>query len=354
MSDLSEPVLPLPAARIERLKATQQNPRYHAEGNVYNHTCLVVEAFEREASQLALSAADQEVLYWACVLHDVAKPEMTRLQEGRWTARGHEKAGVPLARDLLLTRSEVSPAQRDRILRLIRWHNVPLRWGLRRTPLRDYQLLATETDLRLLGLFARFDMLGRICDDQPEILSLIGRYQQQVVPQVAYELGSYQELQDQFRRASLRRQNALWYAWRQQRPKLVEKLIKAEDEPKAARPRFACLLAMGPDLAAQETYLRQHYPAYQLYPAAQDGRSEGERLRHLKNFLSVYAQAGKPVAISGHFYTEATRRPLLELLRQLDGQVTCLHFAQPMTDPGQDAPEFDLLHPWEVHQMEWV
>jgi putative nucleotidyltransferase with HDIG domain len=352
MSDLSHIELPLPEVRIERMKQTRQNPKYHAEGNVYNHTCLVVAAFEREAPQLDLSPPDREVLYWACVLHDIAKPEMTRLKEGRWTARGHEKAGVPLAHDLLLTRSEVSPAQRERILRLIRWHNVPLRWGLRRVPLRDYQLLATQTDLRLLGLFARFDMLGRICDDQAEVLALVDHSLEQVVPRVEYELGRCEQLQQQFQAASLRRQNALWHACKQQRPELIAKLLQAEDEPKAAKPRFQCLLAMGPDLKAQEAYFQQHYPAYQLYPASQDSRTEAERLRHLKNFLSVYAQAGKPVAISGHFFTEANRRPLLDLVRQLDGRATCLFFSHPLGESS--FPSLDLPHPWEAHQLAWT
>lgn len=177
-----ETELPLPGEYIERMKATKQNPRYHAEGSVYNHTLLVLKAFQNHASEFDLTESEREVLFWACILHDIGKPAVTQWKNGRWVAQGHEEAGVPIAQSILLSHPELSLPQREQILDLVRWHYVPLRWGLKQVELEQYKQLSRQTDFRLLGIFAYFDILGRLCERKPAVLSLIRHFNEYIVP----------------------------------------------------------------------------------------------------------------------------------------------------------------------------
>ena len=77
-----ELTLPLSDAHIKQLKATEQNPKYHAEGNVYNHTLLVLEQFYQYAESYPLSEEEKIILYWAAVLHDIGKTKVHPL--GWW------------------------------------------------------------------------------------------------------------------------------------------------------------------------------------------------------------------------------------------------------------------------------
>lgn len=187
MAPTTEEKLPIPGDLIARMKATKQNPRYHAEGNVYNHTLLVLEMFRAHAHEFELSKADHEVLFWAAVLHDSGKPEVTRWDHGRWVAKGHEAAGVPIARNILLQHPEVSTEQREKILDLVRWHFVPLRWGLKNKPVEDYRQLAEHTDLRLLGIFGYFDILGRLCEQKQTVLAIVKHFNKFIVPTIQAE-----------------------------------------------------------------------------------------------------------------------------------------------------------------------
>ena len=121
--------LPIPSVYLELMRNTQQNPRYHAEGNVLNHTLLVLGEFYDLVASVPLSESDREVLYWAALLHDIGKPAVTYWDGKTWRAAGHEKAGVPLARNILMQQESISARQRNRILDLVRWHHLPLRMG---------------------------------------------------------------------------------------------------------------------------------------------------------------------------------------------------------------------------------
>jgi len=68
------------------MAGVQQEPRWHAEGDVEIHTRMVAQAM---ADDLRWREADEQtrhVLFCAALLHDVAKPACTRLEEGRWTS----------------------------------------------------------------------------------------------------------------------------------------------------------------------------------------------------------------------------------------------------------------------------
>src|SRR5262245_15480713 len=67
-----------------------QDPVHHGEGNVLVHTRMVVDALLGSTEWPRLSSADRRVIFWAALLHDIAKPASTRVDnDGRISARGH-------------------------------------------------------------------------------------------------------------------------------------------------------------------------------------------------------------------------------------------------------------------------
>ena len=78
---------------LGRCVGVEQNPAYHPEGDVFEHTMLVLDS----AASLRDRARWPLGFMVAALVHDLGKAEATRrLEDGRIVAYGHEVAGVPL------------------------------------------------------------------------------------------------------------------------------------------------------------------------------------------------------------------------------------------------------------------
>lgn len=92
-------LLPYVLPEVEAMRGVTQPPRFHPEGDVFVHTCLVLDGLgpldglpEEQADDLLLSA----------LLHDVAKPVTRSVDaEGRIRFHGHDALGVDLGRAVL-------------------------------------------------------------------------------------------------------------------------------------------------------------------------------------------------------------------------------------------------------------
>ena len=84
-------------SEIEALIGVPQNPVYHPEGDVWNHTMLVLDA----AAALRSQASNPEGFMLSALSHDLGKPATTRLENGRYRSIGHEQAGLRPAERLL-------------------------------------------------------------------------------------------------------------------------------------------------------------------------------------------------------------------------------------------------------------
>ena len=96
---------------ITALKGTRQSPDYHPEGDVFNHTLLLL-------SQLD---APSETLAYGCLLHDVAKPVCFREEAERITFYGHTEKGAAMAEEIL-KRLKRGRAAWERVAYLVRNH----------------------------------------------------------------------------------------------------------------------------------------------------------------------------------------------------------------------------------------
>ncbi len=158
---------------VRALQGCPQNPRYHAEGDVWIHTRLVCEALAALPAFRALPEADRELVFSAAVLHDVGKPACTRHQpDGRITSHGHAGRGARMAR-ALLWRAGLPFADREQIVNLVRHHALPLWAVLRNGGARSVVLASQIARCDLLALLSEADVAGRQADDLPDLFERV-------------------------------------------------------------------------------------------------------------------------------------------------------------------------------------
>lgn len=56
--------------QLERAKTTPQDPLYHAEGDVWTHTQMVVTELLQDSDYAGLMAEEREIVFLAALLHD--------------------------------------------------------------------------------------------------------------------------------------------------------------------------------------------------------------------------------------------------------------------------------------------
>lgn len=171
-------------ALVPAMAGTPQNPRHHGEGDVWRHTRLVCRALTALPDYRGLAAERRTALFLAALLHDVGKPQTTRLEQGRWRSPHHAAVGAGLARvflwqDLGLSGTPEKQRLRETVCRLIEYHTLPTHAIDDSDAVRRLRAVASGGalcpgfSLALLCLLARADVLGRICGDQAQLLEQI-------------------------------------------------------------------------------------------------------------------------------------------------------------------------------------
>jgi predicted kinase len=168
---------------LRTLNGVPQDPAYHAEGDVLVHTRFVVESLAGLSAWRALPESERAVLFAAALLHDVAKPECTKVEpDGHVSSRGHARAGATIARRLLWNGGEWGDAApfpvRETIVALVRLHGLPI-WFWDKADIDRALLTASyRAPLDRLALLAEADALGRTCADQQELLARIDLFRE--------------------------------------------------------------------------------------------------------------------------------------------------------------------------------
>ncbi len=160
---------------VAAMQQCEQEPEYHAEGNVWLHTRMVLATLLELPEYQALNAADQNLLLHAALLHDVAKPACTIVENGKISSPRHAKVGEKIAREILW---DFDFSFRESVCALVRLHGLPI-WGLEKTdPVRSAILASWRVRNELVYMLAKADVLGRICDTQSELLYRLELYRE--------------------------------------------------------------------------------------------------------------------------------------------------------------------------------
>ncbi len=153
----------------EAMAATEQDPVHHAEGDVWTHTRMVAEAMlELETWQRATDT-EKTILLAAALLHDIAKPETTRRENGRVTARGHSRRGAIVVRGLLW-KLGVPFLAREQIAALVCHHQIPFFLLEKADPRRTAYRVSQTAVNRLLAAVTMADARGRHCADKQRLV----------------------------------------------------------------------------------------------------------------------------------------------------------------------------------------
>lgn len=103
---------------IENLIGVDQPPRFHPEGDVWQHTLKMLELLPKEEDGQA-----NKILAWAALLHDVGKA-LTRTEDEKGVHfYGHVQRGEEIA-DNIMKRLKLSRVQRETVIDLIHYHMV--------------------------------------------------------------------------------------------------------------------------------------------------------------------------------------------------------------------------------------
>lgn len=152
---------------LVELESTPQDPVHHAEGNVGVHTRLVLGALLNDRAWQEAEAERRRVMFLAALLHDIAKPGTTVVDEatGRVSQPGHSRRGAIDAR-VLLWRAGMPFELREAVCRLVATHQEPFfAFDSRRGESPEYivRRLSWELSVCELACVARADMVGREC-----------------------------------------------------------------------------------------------------------------------------------------------------------------------------------------------
>lgn len=149
---------------LEALAQCPQDPEWHPEGDVWTHTAMVVDQAAKRKTPFTYP--EQVSLMLGALLHDIGKPLVTAVIDGRIKSPGHESEGVPLAAavlDALQIHTLDGYPVRQQVLALVAWHMLPGAWWKASAPVSDgaFRRLARKVDMVLLGRFSEADCSGR-------------------------------------------------------------------------------------------------------------------------------------------------------------------------------------------------
>lgn len=144
-----------PFSVIGDLTTVEQNLKYHPEGNVFNHTMMVVD----EGAQNRDKSKNKRAFMWTLLLHDIGKKPTTRMRKGRLTSYNHDMVGKNMAQKFLEYFHEDEKFITE-VTGLIRWHMQSL-FVAKDSNFKNIGEMLNDVDKNEIVLVAMADRLGR-------------------------------------------------------------------------------------------------------------------------------------------------------------------------------------------------
>ncbi|MBQ7486307.1 MAG: HD domain-containing protein [Clostridia bacterium] len=146
---------------LKALIGIPQSPKYHPEGDAWQHTMLVLNG----AASLRSGAGKPLPFMLSALLHDCGKPVSTTTDEnGKIHSIGHETKGVPLAL-AFLERIKMDKQTEQYVLNMVRLHMKPNLLPVQSAKAKSYMKMMDESVLpEDLLLLARADRIGQMAD----------------------------------------------------------------------------------------------------------------------------------------------------------------------------------------------
>ncbi len=184
---------------LSDMSKIQQNPEYHAEGDVYAHTKCVCEELIKMPEYCESSDEDKIVLFLSALFHDIGKIKCTKTEDGKIVAPGHASKSALMAREFLwrdlgLCGDKEKQNLRESICFLIKYHSFPPHVIKEENPemkmlrIASVGNLANLFNLKKLCILSDADVLGRECYDKEDYLE-----RNEYCKMIAKELGCFEK-----------------------------------------------------------------------------------------------------------------------------------------------------------------
>ena len=153
------------------MASCMQDAGWHAEGDVWTHTKMVVAELERLPEWRSLDRDSQMKLLFTAIFHDLGKPATTVInpETGRTRSPNHAGVGVEIAREAMRELG-CDLKVREEIGYLVRFHGRPSFLLEKADPAHEVIRLSWLVNHRLLYLFAMADSRGRKTNDMSRAL----------------------------------------------------------------------------------------------------------------------------------------------------------------------------------------
>lgn len=180
---------------LHALIGCKQDPRWHPEGDVFEHTMLVVDEMVRVCEERGVSGEDRIVMIFGALCHDMGKPETTIMHEdGAITSAGHAAAGVKHAETFVKRMGFATASMIERVCKIVKHHmdgigvtpnaKIVRRMASRMAPMTIAEFaMITEADAsgRASGRFkpaAAFEAIAiqEACAEKPQASIIMGRH----------------------------------------------------------------------------------------------------------------------------------------------------------------------------------
>ena len=162
---------------LKEFEKTEQDPIWHAEGNVAVHTEMVLQELYELLPTVSsifgepLTGVERQSLILGALLHDIAKPitTYTCITTSRIKSPHHEEKGkhylvfnfLKLMGDAYITENVYIT-----VLELVGQHQKPKLLVIKDEPNYKFHRLMNDVDYKLLYLLEIADIKGRTCDDK--------------------------------------------------------------------------------------------------------------------------------------------------------------------------------------------
>lgn len=147
---------------LKSLKNCIQDEEYHPEGDVWIHTCMVVDEMAKRKTN---DSKKDLILMLACLCHDLGKPFCTKEINGHITSYKHESLGVEPTKTFL---SKLCDEKKliEEVCSLVKYHLAPFQFYLHNSSLKAVKRLSLKVNIENLCLVALSDCLGRDIKDK--------------------------------------------------------------------------------------------------------------------------------------------------------------------------------------------
>ena len=153
-----------PFTMLSDLFNTEQSPVHHPEGNVLNHTLMVVD----EAAKRRVQSEFPRAFMWAALLHDLGKAPTTKIRKGKLTSYDHDKVGEEMAYKFLIEFTEDKNFI-ESVTSLVRWH-MQILFVAKDLPFASIKPMLAQVSVEEMSLFSLCDRLGRRQMTQDKII----------------------------------------------------------------------------------------------------------------------------------------------------------------------------------------